>query len=426
MSGEAQARAARNLKEILSGRRTTDWAAAASNQSSLSLELTYGCLRRYFSLAAQVDPLLAKPLRAKDRDIYGLLLTGAYQLQHTRVPAHAALFETVAAARLLGKAWAKGLVNAVLRKLAAAVPAAAAAAAGAATTEHPAWLQRLLEDQYDADAAALMQANNARAPLCLRINTRKIDPQSYRSHLDAAKIEYSETWLPEALVLRAPRPAATLPGFGDGWVAVQDIASQLAVVPLLHRVSTGQRLLDACSAPGGKLFRLLEADRGLAITAIDKSPGRLAAMREIAARLGHEQFECRAGDATGLDWWDGAPFDHVLLDAPCSGTGTLRRHPEIKVVRQPADIAGGVELQAALLVNLWRTVRRGGRLLYCTCSILAEENDQVVGTFLGKHRDAQTHRLSLPTGRATRYGWQLLPLEPVTDGLYVAMLEKRS
>ena len=468
MSGDAQARAraARNVKAILSGRRSTDWAALAANQSSLSLELTYGCLRHYFSLAAQVDALLSKPLRAKDADIYGLLLTGAYQLRHTRIPAHAALFETVAAADLLGKAWARGLVNAVLRKLVKTVPEVSlegvregspedhaesiprttpeATPAGTpevardgthdpalegafeAATEHPAWLQRRLQHQYGEGAAALMRANNTRAPLCLRINTRKIEPRSYRRQLDAAGIEYTDSWLPEALALKAPRRAATLPGFGDGWVAVQDIASQLAVVPLLDRASPGQRLLDACSAPGGKLFRLIEAHRELAVTAIDKSASRLASLGEIAQRLGHEHFEYREGDATVLDWWDGAPFDHVLLDAPCSGTGTLRRHPEIKVLRKPADIARSAALQAALLVNLWRTVRGGGTLLYCTCSILAEENDQVVGPFLGNHRDAQPCRVALPTGRATRYGWQLLPTEPVTDGLYVAVIEKRS
>ena len=415
---QARARAARNIKAILSGRRTTDWAATGPNQSGLSLELTYGCLRHYFSLKTQIDPLLARPLRPRDTDVYGLLLTGAYQLQRTRVPAHAALFETVAAAELLGKAWAKGLINAVLRKLPGTPPAQA--------TEHPAWLQRRLEAEYGTDAMPLMHANNTRAPLCLRINTSKIDPADYRRHLDAAEIEYSGTWLREALVLGVPRPAATLPGFEVGWVAVQDMASQLAVIPLLERTARGQRVLDACAAPGGKLFRLIEARRELSITAIDIVPGRLAALREIAERLGHGEFEYRQADAAALNWWDGTPFDHVLLDAPCSGTGTLRRHPEIKVLREPADIARSAALQAALLANLWRTVRRGGRLLYCTCSILAEENDQVVGSFLGSRRDAHPCSVSLPTGRATRHGWQLLPLEPATDGLYVALIGKRS
>ena len=413
-----RARAARNLKAILSGRRTTDWAAAGASQTSLSLELTYGCLRHYFSLKAQIDPLLARPLRARDQDLYGLLLAGAYQLQRTRVPAHAALFETVAATELLGKGWAKGLINAVLRKLPATPPARA--------SEHPAWLRQALEAEYGDDAVPLMHANNARAPLCLRINASKIEPADYRRQLDAAGIEYSATWLPEALVLGEPRPAATLPGFDEGCVAIQDLASQLAVSPLLDAAEHGQRVLDACAAPGGKLFRLVEAFPGLAVTAMDIAPRRLAAMREVARRLGHRNFECVQADAGTLDWWDGTPFDRVLLDAPCSGTGTLRRHPEIKVVRKPADVAGSAALQAALLANLWRTVRRGGRLLYCTCSILAEENDQVVGSFLAGRSDAHLLRVSLPTGRATRHGWQTLPLEPATDGLYLAQIEKRS
>ena len=420
MSREAQARAraARNLKEILAGKRTTDWAAAGRNQTSLSLELTYGCLRHYFSLAEQIENLLAKPLRPRDGDVFGLMLAGAYQLQRTRIPAHAALNETVAAAELLGKAWAKALINAVLRKLPNTPPPPA--------SEHPAWLQQRLEAQYGADAPALMQANNSRAPLCLRINTLRISPADYRRHLDSAGIAYTDPWQPEGLVLGSPRPASTLPGFDDGWVAVQDLASQLAVMPLLERAQPGQRILDACAAPGGKLFRLIEADRGLAITAIDNAARRLAVLGEMARRLGHRDFECRTGDATTLDWWDGKPFDHVLLDAPCSGTGTLRRHPEIKVLRQPADIAGNATLQAEMLANLWRTLRRGGTLLYCTCSLLAEENDYVVGSFLGNCPDALRSSARLPTGRAARYGWQLLPLEPATDGLYVALIEKRS
>ena len=419
MSGQAQprARAARNIAAILSGAHTTDWAATGPNQTSLSLELTYGCLRHYFSLREQVDPLLARPLRSRDRDVYALLLAGAYQVQRTRIPPHAALFETVAAAKLLGKPWARGLINAVLRKL----PGTAAGQ----HTEHPPWLEQRLATEYGADSAALMRANNARAPLCLRINRLKIDPADYRRRLDAAGIRYADTWLPEALALRTPQPAGTLPGFEAGQVAVQDVASQLAVAPLLERAAPGQRVLDACAAPGGKLFRLVEAGGGLSITAIDIAERRLAALREIAERLGHRDFACRKGDAAALDWWDGEPFDQVLLDAPCSGTGTLRRHPEIKVVRQPADIARCAALQARLLANLWRTVRRGGTLLYCTCSILAEENDRVVGSFLAGRRDAHRCRVTLPAGRATLHGWQLLPIEPATDGLYLALIGKR-
>ncbi len=413
-----RARAARNIKAILFNRRTTDWAATGPNQTSLSLELTYGSLRHYFSLAEQIDALLSKPTRSQDADVYGLLLVGGYQLQHTRIPPHAALFETVSAAELLGKAWAKGLINAVLRKLPHHPPGAA--------TEHPAWLRQRLMEEYGPDAEALMAANNTRAPLCLRVNPRRIDPADYRRRLDADGIGYRPAGLPHALILDSPQPAATLPGFKDGWVAVQDIASQLAVLPLLERALPGQRVLDACSAPGGKLFRLIEAHPGLAVTAIDNAPRRLAALREIAGRLGHRDFTCLRADAATLGWWDGSPFDQVLLDAPCSGTGTLRRHPEIKVLRKPADIAKSARTQAQLLANLWRTVRPGGTLTYCTCSILSEENDHVVGSFLSERRDAHPLAIMLPTGRATRHGWQLLPLDASTDGLYVALIEKRT
>lgn len=432
----ARAIAAQNLKEILAGRRTAEAVLARGKQTSLSLELAYGCLRHYFSLAAQIDPLLKRPLRAKDRDLYGLLLAGAYQLQRTRIPAHAALFETVAAAEQLGKPWAKRLVNAVLRKLPAAPPP---------HCEHPAWLQDLLKRQYGAEAPALMLANNARAPLGLRINRRKIRPDHYCRQLDAAQISYipcANFGLPEALILPTPQAAATLPGFAEGQLALQDVGAQLATLPLRRWLATRQRtaarlrLLDACAAPGGKLFGLLEADLGLAITALDKSAKRLAVLREMAARLGHRQFErrgedarpwafeCREGDATTLDWWDGTPFHAVLLDAPCSGTGTLRRHPDIKVTRRMADISRHARLQGALLENLWRVLMPGGALLYCTCSLLAEENDQVLDAFIGARYDARPAPMSLPTGRAARFGWQLLPLEPATDGFYLALIEK--
>ena len=443
---EADARsvAARNLQEILNRRNTAEAALAQRDQTSLSLELTYGCLRRYFSLAAQIDPLLKRPLRRKDQDLYGLLLAGVYQLQHTRIPAHAALFETVAAAQRLGKPWAKGLVNAVLRKLPAAPPS---------HSEHPAWLERLLRAQYGEEAAALMQANNARAPLGLRINRRKIRPADYRRRLDAARIPYApcmDFGLPEALILPTPQPAATLPGFAAGQVAVQDVGAQLATLPLRWRLAakqqamagcreapaggqeagakgpaTGLRLLDACAAPGGKLFSLMEADMGLRITALDKSPKRLAVLKTLAARLGHRGFECREGDASTLDWWDGSPFHAVLLDAPCSGTGTLRRHPDIKATRTEADISAQARRQGALLANLWRTLGQGGVLLYCTCSLLDEENDQVVAAFAAARDDARLAQPSLATGRPTSCGWQLLPLEPATDGFYIALIEKR-
>lgn len=380
-------------------------------------ELTYGCLRHYFSLAEALEARLARPLRTKDLDVFCLLLVGAYQLQRMRVPGHAAINETVSAVRALGKPWAAALVNAVLRKL----PTSPVGDA----SDHPPWMQGKIEAQYGDQAPALLRANNQRAPMGLRVNRRKIEPADYRALLKRADIAFDNAWLPESILLRKPQPAASLPGFPDGAVAVQDAGAQLVGGFMGQQLQDGCRVLDACAAPGGKLFHLLESGLELAVTALDSAPTRLHTLAEMAGRLGHEGFRAIAADACGLDWWDGEPFDFVLIDAPCSGSGTLRRHPDIKVTRTPQQVRHASQLQGALLRNLWRTVRPGCTLLYCTCSILAEENDQVIESFLEAREDAQVAGVELPTGMATRFGWQMLPTEPATDGFYLARIDKQ-
>lgn len=411
-----RARAARHLARII-GRGDSLDNIIQKETSPLCLELTYGCLRHWFSLKEAVDARLAKPLRNKDLDVRCLLLVGAYQLQRMRVPSHAAINETVAAVRALGKPWAAGLVNAVLRKL--------PTRPGQDASDHPPWLQGKIEAQYADQAPALLRANNQRAPMGLRINRRKIEPDAYRALLRDAGIAFEGAWLPESIVLHEPQPSATLPGFQDGTVAVQDVGAQLVGDFAGRQLRKGCRVLDACAAPGGKLFHLLESELKLDLTALDNAPRRLETLSAMAKRLGHNGFHAIAADATGLDWWDGQPFDLVLIDAPCSGSGTLRRHPDIKVTRTPAQVRQASQLQSALMRNLWRTVRPGCTLLYCTCSILAEENDQVVESFLQAHADACAGGVELPTGMATRNGWQMLPSEPATDGFYLARLEKR-
>ena len=259
----------------------------------------------------------------------------------------------------------------------------------------------------------------------LRVNARKVEPAAYRALLTDADIAFDDAWLPESIVLRRPQPSATLPRFQDGAVAVQDVGAQLVGGFMREQADHGSRVLDACAAPGGKLFHLLESGLELDISALDISAARLRTLTEMAERLGHEGFHAIAADACGLDWWDGKPFDLVLIDAPCSGSGTLRRHPDIKINRTPGQVRRASALQAALLRNLWRTVRPGCTLLYCTCSILAEENDQVVESFLGNHQDARVNGVELPTGLATRHGWQMLPTEPATDGFYLAQIHKQ-
>lgn len=415
--------AARNLAAIIGHNRTIDWAFARRAQSSLSQELTYGVLRHYFSLCEAVDATLSKSFRSKDLDVYGLLLVGAYQLQRTRIPAHAAIFETVEAVRELRKPWAKAVSNAVLRRLAEQAATRRSTTPAEHSFEHPAWLASKLKEQYQ-DAEALMHANNQRAPMCLRVNARRTTPLDYQRLLQRAGIGFQTSWLPESLTLNTPLPAKQLPGFAEGLVAVQDIGAQLAIHALTERVESHQRVLDACAAPGGKLCHLLETVDDLDVVAIDHAPSRVEDLQRIATRLGHRDFSVQVADATQLSWWDEVFFDHVLLDAPCSGTGTLRRHPDIKVTRGWADVEKQIALQDRLLANLWLTLRRGGTLFYCTCSILAEENDGIVGAFVNTQADARVVEVSLPTGRRTEFGWQLLPTEATTDGFYFAVLLK--
>jgi 16S rRNA (cytosine967-C5)-methyltransferase len=423
---EQRAQAARVLHRVLVRHETTDQAMAGADLAPLVQELIYGSLRHYYSLAEAVRAALHKPVKAKDRELTSLMIVGAYQLFHTRIPDHAAIFETVNACRHLGRPWASGLVNAVLRKcIAAGKP-------DERSFDHPEWLAVRLRQEYP-DADALMAANNVRAPMTLRVNLARISAAHYAERLQRAELTPRDVarpeggdgavWLgAETVMLAAPVPTSRLPGYDEGLVSVQDAGAQVAANLLFPRA--GERVLDACAAPGGKLFHLMERHPGVRWTALETSPRRLAQLMGEARRLGHGSFNAVAGDATGLDWWDGEPFHHVLIDAPCSGTGTLRRHPDIKVLRQAVDIDRFADLQSRLLANLWQVLAPGGNLLYCTCSILAAENDAVVGRFLAGRQDARCERLLLAFGRATCHGWQLLPTDAETDGFYFARMTK--
>lgn len=408
-----RALAARRLCRVLKRGDSLDFVLSRT-ETPLCLELIYGCLRHYFSLAEAVDALLDRPLRRKELDVHCLLLVGAYQLQRMRIPAHAAINETVAATRSLRKPWAAGLVNGLLRKL---------PEQPREHDEHPPWLRRKIRDQHPGQATQLLTADNQRALMGLRVNLSRIAPHRFKQALRQAGVQFAPSWLPESIILQRPQPAQGLPGFERGWFSVQDVGAQLVGGLLRQRLSKGHRMLDACAAPGGKLFHLLESGLELEATALDASPRRLATLQEAARRLGHEQFQAMEADATL--WRSHRPFDCVLVDAPCSGTGTLRRNPDIKVTRTPPQVAAAAALQTRLLKNLWRMVRPGGNLLYCTCSMLAEENDQVVDFLIRANADAQACPIALPTGQATPHGWQMLPTDPATDGFYLALLAKR-
>ena len=332
-----------------------------------------------------------------------------------RQAAHAIVDAAVEIARTLGKSSATGFVNAVLRRV---EPLEARP-----EDHYPGWLTKRLTKHFGRETPAILRVSHTRAPLVVRVNCTKTTPADYRAALEAQSIAFKTGLLEETIVLETPRAAEELPGFAAGEVAIQDAAAQL--VAEVVAAKPGERILDACAAPGGKTFHLAERLGSASnILSIDRDRNQLAFAKREAERLGHDtQF--RTGDALGLSWWDNEPFDRILLDAPCSGTGTLRRHPDIKLHRRASDLEALAERQLELLRSVWRTLRPGGTLIYTTCSILPEENDDVVSRFL----DTESHALSVPIlarwGRGTTCGRLHLPEEGGGDGFYYARIGKR-
>ncbi len=422
--------AARGLAAVLKHGRTLDQFEKTQPLSPLATELLYGSCRHYYSLGARVRPLLNQPMRKKDLDVWALVIVGAYQLLHTRVPDHAAIAATVAACQGLRQPWAKGLVNACLRSL----QRTSTNTAGA-DKNLPDALEQQLQRAYGTDYPALAAALLQRAPMTLRVNVCQRSSAEYGAELTAAGLAFRRGHAAETLILAEPVAAVTLPGYGTGAVSVQDAGAQLAsdaLDQLLAPTSAGPlRILDACAAPGGKLFHLVERlqarGRHAKFTALEQSPPRLAHLRDEAERLGHSQnsnLTLLQGDACSRDWWDGREFDLILLDAPCSGSGTLRRHPDIILLRDFSKLDDDIALQNALLANLLPLLRPGGAMLYATCSILPAENDARIGKALKQAAPDRyrTVALDLPTGRPTEKGWQMLPTDPDTDGFYYAGL----
>lgn len=431
---DERALALKGLNAVISRDLTLDQVEQDQPLPPLTREILYGTCRHYYSLEAALKARMPKPLRRKDRDVWALLMMGAYQLLYTRVPPHAAVNTSVELVQQLRKPWARALVNGVLRGLARDQEVAANAAEQNPTNSnveephhnHPEWLAIALKGQYSETADALMQANNQRAPMALRVNTQRSSAAKLTEALRAAGHEARAGHLAETLMLDEPTAVLELPGHSAGHFSVQDAGAQLANACWDKSTSSTTHFLDACAAPGGKLHHALEYLQPERFLALEWQPARLAALQLEAERLGHKQRagDYRLGDATNLEWWDGVKFDRILLDAPCSGTGTLRRHPDIKL--HPADLEAQASKQLALLTNLWQTLQDGGELLYCTCSLLRDENDSILAQFIQQQPDAVISRFELPTGAATEYGWQLTPLDPATDGFYYARLQRGS
>ncbi|WP_416274549.1 16S rRNA (cytosine(967)-C(5))-methyltransferase RsmB [Lamprobacter sp.] len=394
---------------------------------ALLSELAFGAVRFLPRLEAITDQLLQRPLKPNDRILGSLLMIGLYQLIELRIPDHAAVSATVAATRLLERPRAVGLINASLRRFQRerAALLAQVERQEAAHWLMPTWLLRRLRAAWPEDWEALVAASNGRAPLFLRVNRPRISTDAYAAQLAAAGlVAESLPNQPQALRLLEPIAAETLPGFSDGLVSVQDAGAQWAAALLAP--TSGERVLDACAAPGGKTAHLIEQAKGqIALTAIDISAERLEAVHLNLGRLGL-QARVLVGDATQPEpaWADG-PYHRILLDAPCSATGVMRRHPDIKRLRSDKDIAPLAEIQARMLETLWALLVPGGRLLYLTCSLLPDENEAQIAKFLKLHSDASELPLPATLGVARSHGRQLLPREAGPDGFYFALLLKR-
>jgi 16S rRNA (cytosine967-C5)-methyltransferase len=384
--------------------------------------LCFGTCRWFFRLDGELQSRLKKPLKQPDRVIHHLMLVALFQLRHSQQANYAVLNETVEACRALDKPHLTGLVNGVLR--AAEREGEPATENDSVVLSHPPWMVEKLRHNWPHDWQAILDTNNTQAPMTLRVNARRFNRDAYLDLLCAAGIQAQATrFAPHGIQLAAPVPVDRLPYFADGAVSVQDEAAQLCTT--LLDLAPGQRVLDACAAPGGKTCAILEACEGLAeVVAIDESAYRLPRIDENLARLDLHATVQQADAANTDQWWDGQFFDRILLDVPCSATGVIRRHPDIKLLRRESDIVPLAAIQLGLLSALWQTLKPGGRLVYATCSVFPQENHRIIRRFLKQTDDSALLEPDLLWGRETDAGRQLLPVPQGHDGFFYAVLEK--
>jgi 16S rRNA (cytosine967-C5)-methyltransferase len=412
-----------SLSSLLPGIQTK----VVETDRALLQELCFGTLRWHPRLDAYLQGLLDKPLRSKDSDIQALLLLGLYQLLHTRIPDHAAIGETVEVARSLKKPWATKLINGVLRRFQREQETLDIQLKEdpVFTSNHPDWLLKAIRHAWPEQTNRIIAANNAHPPFTLRLNPAQQNREAYLADLASRGIPgHATPFSTVGITLEQARDPRELPLFKDGGISVQDEAAQLSAG--LLELEPGQRVLDACCAPGGKTGHILETVAGLDVVALDSDERRLARVRENLARL-QVAATILCGDASQpAAWWNSELFDRILLDAPCSATGIIRRHPDIKVLRTYDDIKKLAQLQSQLLDGLWPLLKPGGILLYATCSIMPAENTRVVEAFLNRQSDASCDPLPVNWGIPQTCGQQLLPDEKGHDGFYYARLRKRA
>ncbi|MEE9255251.1 MAG: 16S rRNA (cytosine(967)-C(5))-methyltransferase RsmB [Pseudomonadales bacterium] len=394
----------------------------SARDRALARELATGAVRYFYSLRAELHAALNAPLKQRDQDVMALLLVGAYQLRHTRIPSHAAVHATVEAARALDKPWAVRLTNAILRRL-QRERADVSEDDEEAHYDHPQWMIDALRDEYPEDFEDVLGCNLTRAPMALRINRRRNSRAEYLRRLTAQHVsahpgEQTET----AVILHAPCPSESLPGAEEGAFMVQDEGAQLAATLLAP--DNSHRVLDACAAPGGKACHLAELAPEATLVLVEADVDRA---RQLADVVEQHAMRCKIHNAHAealSDWWDGREFDRILLDAPCTASGAVRRHPDIRLLRRPSDADNLAATQRLLLCRLWQTLKPDGLLLYCTCSLFHAENDGVISTFLEQTPDAVIESVPLTSGKPTVTGRQLLPSENANDGFFFSLLRK--
>ena len=384
-------------------------------------ELVYGVCRWYGELDYIAEQLMSKPIRKKDRVLHFLLLLGLYQIRHLTTADHAAVSETVSACKSLNKMWGKNLVNACLR----AYLREPTSVKDAATLSHPKWMVERINQAYPEHANNIISANNERAPMCLRINTRHQSRDDYLTQLSHKNIgAIADPFCATGVILESPCSVRELPGFENGDCSVQDTAAQLAA--LFLDAQRDMQVLDACAAPGGKTAHILEqADNQLHLHALDVSQARC---EQLQSTLQRTQLSAKVfiGDGRDTTSWPqpSGGYDRILIDAPCSGLGVIRRHPDIKHHRRSSDIDALNETQSALLSNLWPLLKPNGKLLYMTCSILPSENQQQIARFLAKTNNAILKPIEHPNALSLELGCQTLSGVHQMDGFYYCLITK--
>jgi 16S rRNA (cytosine967-C5)-methyltransferase len=417
------------LTEVLDEHKSLTGSSALSalrdsRDNALARHLAYGVLRWLTALEWIAAQLFAKPLKQRDRDVRRLVLIGLQQLWHDQTASHAAVNETAECARLLGKPWAVGLVNAVLRRFQREQQSLLAGLdQHEARFAHPRWLRDEIKQDWPERCQQIFAANNQQAPLWLRINRQQANEAVLRQQLQTAGFEITDhPYAKDAICITPAAAVSRIPGFENGWLSVQDPAAQLARD--LLNPADDERILDACAAPGGKTAHLLESCPGLKLTVLDKQAERVDQIHQNLERLSLTA-DTLTGDAGAPEqWWDKTRFNKILLDAPCSATGVIRRHPEIKWLRSREQVDAVVKTQAALLAALWPLLEPGGVFVYATCSILQRENEAQIQGFLKKHKDAEPVTINADWGTALTFGRQIMPGEAQMDGFYYAVLCK--